>query len=117
MRTRLLRVSIAAASLLGAWTATVSAADISPIHGQWEPVGTPCKRSDTGWSITRKGASPFDSECTVKSVKRTGNTFKLTQSCNLEGNVDTMFVDITRISAKSIEIYGMRYRRCPKPTY
>ena len=117
MRARLLRVSIAAIGVLGAAAATASGADISPIHGHWEPVENPCMGSDQAWTISKKGASPFDSVCTLKSVKKKGNTFELTQSCSMDGELNTMIVDIRRISAKSIEIYGMRYQRCPKPTY
>lgn len=110
-------VPIAAVAFWGTMALSVSAADIAQIYGHWEPAEKPCMGSDQAWTISKQGASPFESTCILKSVRRTGNTFKLTQSCSTEGDSHIMIVDIKHISAKSLEIYGFPYRRCPKPIY
>ena len=91
-----------------------NAESFSDLYGYWQGTHTPCNQiSDDGWTITSKGASAFESSCSVLSAERNGNRYSLKQECEgFENEVFRATHTFTLISPTTLEIEGSRYARC-----
>lgn len=117
MRASFRIILVAIPSIL--FSVAVHSQEIEPIMGNWVANGASCKSvkdgSDEGILRIRKDKIDFyESECKIRSVKRSEQSFSISAICEAEGEAERKSFVVELVSRTKIKIKGgFEYARCP----